>query len=149
MLNKKKFTELMKILGDLTEEQRSTLNRALEKPIDGDELLKKLGNLDSGKLAEFLKAVAAEREEAVLGQELSPDEMEAMTGGIAGVRDGADCDHPQSINCYSWETRYIYEKSFPNCAATVEDGSFCDTNDACYTVAVTYVGKKDCAKAWR
>ena len=56
---------------------------------------------------------------------------------------------PQSISCYSWEQRYIYTGSFPNCAATVEDGSFCDTNDACYTAAVWYLGKKDCAKAWK
>ena len=148
MLDKKRFIEHMTILGDLTEEQKAVLTEALEKPIADKELIKKL-DVDEARFAEFMRVVAADQEEAVLQQELSPDEMAAIAGGMAGAKDGADCDYPQSISCYSWEQRYIYTGSFPNCAATVEDGSFCDTNDACYTAAVWYLGKKDCAKAWK
>ena len=36
-----------------------------------------------------------------------------------------------------------------NCAATVEDGSWCGSNDACYEDEVNYMGLNDCAKAWK
>ena len=39
--------------------------------------------------------------------------------------------------------------SFPNCAATVEDGSWCKRNDACHDKAVDYRGMGSCKKAWR
>lgn len=48
------------------------------------------------------------------GRELSPDELEAVSGG-------AD---------RNWET--------DGCAATVEAGSWCGSNDKCFTWEVTY-----------
>ncbi len=53
-------------------------------------------------------------------------------------------------NCVNHDYRNIYGgNGFPNCAATVEDGSHCGTNDACYNNTVDYRGLTDCAKAWR
>ncbi|MBR5110683.1 MAG: hypothetical protein IK099_10845 [Clostridia bacterium] len=36
-----------------------------------------------------------------------------------------------------------------NCAVTVEDGSHCGTNDACYNREVVYFGMMDCEMAWK
>ena len=53
-------------------------------------------------------------------------------------------------NCVNAQYRWIYKPSFPNCAATVEDGSHCLENDACYGAnAIQYRGMDDCSKAWR
>ena len=58
--------------------------------------------------------------------------------------------NPDPKNCNVQFVRPIYGgNGFPNCAATVEDGSWCSTNDACYDVAIDYKGMRDCAKAWR
>ena len=55
-----------------------------------------------------------------------------------------------SENCVKDHKRNIYGgNGFPNCAATVEDGSWCERNDACYNEAVIYDGRTDCAKAWK
>ena len=81
-------------------------------------------------------------EEEVFQQEISPEELDEVAGGQATFRN--------DNNCSSSEHRYIYGgKGFPNCAATVEDGSWCDSNDACMVFAVCYREMKDCNKAWR
>ena len=61
MLNKEKREELMGILGKLTNEQKAALTEALKKPISDRELFEKLGGVDEGKFAQYLKAVAAEK----------------------------------------------------------------------------------------
>ena len=96
--------------------------------------------MDEARLAKFLAAVAAATEDAVLGQELSMDEMEANAGGIKNP--------PKDYDCTSYEYRKIYEGGFPNCAATVEKDSWCGTNDACYGSAIAYLGMKACGRAW-
>ena len=159
MLNKEKLEQLMAILGDLTEEQKTIVTEALNGPIDEKALFEKLG-VDEGKFAEFMQALAAQTENAVLGQELSVDEMEAAAGGNAcpqgqnvvtsPVNDGNRCSLTQQANCYHEEKRSIYSGGFPNCAATVENGSWCSTNDACHTSnAIRYTGLTDCTKAWK
>ena len=80
MLSKEKLEQLLAILGDLTEEQKAFLAEALNGPINEKELFEKLG-VDEGKFTEFMRALAAENEDAVMRQELSPDEMEAASGG--------------------------------------------------------------------
>jgi hypothetical protein len=145
MLNKEKLEQLMAILGELTEEQKAFLTEALNGPINEKELFEKLG-VDEDKFAEFMKAVAAQAEDAVLGQELSTDEMEEAAGG-GYCRGGAN--EASTWNCVQIVRRYIYAHKFPNCAATVEDGSLCSSNDACYQVAVDYIDLKDCSKAWK
>jgi hypothetical protein len=80
------------------------------------------------------------------------DELEAVAGGGKGgsqANDGISCSKTQQANCSREEKRSIYLGAFPNCAATVEDGSWCSTNDACVKVSVNYQGMTDCGKAWR
>ena len=100
------------------------------------------------------------QEDAVLEQELSTDEMDAVAGGNAcpqgqnvvtsPINDGNSCSLTQQANCFLEEHRSIYNGSFPNCAATVEDGSWCSSNDACHTSnAIRYTGMNDCSKAWK
>lgn len=82
MLNKDKLEQLMAILGELTEEQKAILTEALSGPINEKELFERLG-VDEGRFTEFIRALAAAQEDAVLGQELSTDEMDAVAGGNA------------------------------------------------------------------
>lgn len=140
MLNEEKLEHLMGILGNLTDEQKAALTEALEKPISDRELFEKLGGVEEDRFAQYLKAVAAEKEDNVLSQELSPDELEAVSGG----------DQDDDLkNCVRYSERNIYLGGFPNCAATVEDGSFCSSNDACYHSMVGYYILVECNKAWR
>ena len=78
-------------------------------------------------------------EETIFRQELSTDELECVAGGDEG--EGDDCVYVDNRDIYKWR--------FPNCASTVEDGSWCDMNDACYAAAVVYYALDECAKAWR
>ena len=139
MLSNEKMEQLMEMLGELTQEQKAILTEALKKPISDRELFEKLGGVDEGKLAQYLKAVAAKKEDEVLAQPLSPDELEAVSGG--------DQDDDR-VNCVRYSERNIYLGGFPNCAATVEEGSFCDSNDACYHSMVSYYILVECQKAW-
>ena len=75
-------------------------------------LLKEAG-MDETLAERFWKELTHKREAD--GRELSLDELEAVTGG-------ADRD---------WVT--------DGCAATVEPGSWCGSNDSCVVVDVTYV----------
>jgi hypothetical protein len=93
------------------------------------------------------------REDDVFGQELSVEDLDAAAGGVDS---DSDIRH-----CVQKHARSIYEGGFPNCAATVEDGSQCGTNDACYNDAIVYwdvkgrpgdgpyAGESNCEKAWR
>ncbi len=76
----------------------------------------------------------------ILDQEVSLDDLNAVSGGDNG---------PEDEGCVIQHRRNIYKGGhFPNCAATVGDGSWCGTNDACYNDAVDYQGMHDCSKAW-
>ena len=86
-----------------------------------------------------------EKEQEIFNQELSQDELDAITGGTD--RDAYNCIQSWIRDIYGNRELNIY--NFPNCAATVEDGSHCDTNDACWTFAVDYKNMKECRKAWR
>ena len=94
-------------------------------------------------------------EEQVFKQEVSDDELEAVAGGNYGSCGGASSSSQKpwswdtdSENCVKDHYREIYKGGFPNCAASVEDGSWCGTNDACHHDAVNYQGMNDCSKAW-
>ena len=85
------------------------------------------------------------RENEIFAQSVSVDELDAASGGNFFHDSDADGD-----NCVQTNFRDVYGgNGFPHCAATVEDGSFCNYNDACHIDSVVYVGMKDCAKAWR
>ena len=79
MLNKDKLEKLMALLGEVADDQKALLAEALNGSINEKALFEKLG-VDEGKFAEFMKVLAGDIEEQVLGQEMSPDEMEAAAG---------------------------------------------------------------------
>ena len=81
---------------------------------------------------------------------MSTDEMETVAGGrkhwcIMGSLEEGEC--PEQWSNYTQNIRK--PDGSMNCAATVEDGSWCKKNDACYTDQVNYYGMDDCAKAWQ
>ena len=108
------------------------------------------------------------QENEVFEQELSLDDLDAVAGGYeatsgcdaAAMAKGygaaiADAIYPDkkdanTSNCDNYHTRQIYGGGgFPNCAATVEDGSWCKSSDACYNEAIDYKDTSSCSKAWR
>ena len=147
MLNKEKLQKAMEILGDVSEENKALLERATKENIPEKELFEKLG-VSEEKFTEFMKASCDDK---VLEQEVSLDELEAAAGGGFNARSHKVYQRDDDAeNCVKSWRRNIYGGSgFANCAATVEDGSWCSENDACYDYSITYVGMKDCKKAWR
>ena len=101
------------------------------------------------------------REAEVFNQELSLEDLDAAAGGydpyqaaardIATLINNADKkDTAEKPDCSRYDIRQIYGGGgFPNCAATVEDGSWCGSSDACVYIAIDYKGMTDCKKAWR
>ena len=92
-------------------------------------------------------------EKDVFAQYLSDDELEEISGGLCGLNGsgGDDCSWTQYENknmCTSYERRDIRLYGFPNCAATVESGSWCWSNDACLGSQVVYYDMHSCTKAW-
>ena len=86
------------------------------------------------------------KEQEIMNQEMSFDEMETVAGGRC-------FDHHQNTGCaseFSEHSRLFRNPDgTPNCEATVEDGSWCSSNDACYgSNDVAYLGLQNCAKAW-
>ncbi len=85
------------------------------------------------------------KEEKVFSQEVSKDELESISGGGCHVPEMAKREDDPN-RCVSIHKRDINEAG---CAATVESGSFCYENDACFESSVVYNGMKDCRKAWK
>ena len=94
-------------------------------------------------------------EEQVFKQAFDDDELETVAGGDGTGTCGKEALKARELfgidsdtnHCVNMQNRDIYEGGFPNCAATVEDRSWCGTNDACHTTAVDYKGMTDCSKA--
>ena len=100
----------------------------------------------------------SDNEKKVFSQEVNKDDLNAVAGAEHVESEYYDryvCGATQRNNCVTADDRNIYGgKGFPNCAATVEDGSHCVTNDACFWNSVVYKGTEkcaviDCKKAWR
>jgi hypothetical protein len=136
----------------LTDAQKAVLRESMNSPISEKELCEKLG-MDVKTFSRFMKD---EKRMSVFQQALSEDELEAASGGklacdilmrfaLCGLNGSPDEQDP-CINTYH---RGIYDSGFPNCAATVDDGSWCEVNDACYNVSVVYKDMRDCHKAWK
>ncbi len=85
-------------------------------------------------------------EEEVFLQSVDDDELDDVSGGD---KVGATCSKSVDYDCRNNWARYIYQGGFPNCAASVEDGSWCGSNDACFDSAVKYLKMNDCNKAWK
>ena len=89
-------------------------------------------------------------EDKVFDQEVSPEELENVTGGSTiGHWKNRYGKGNITYGCTSTQRRNIYKGGFPNCAATVEDGSYCGDNDACIMYAVVYDYMESCQKAWQ
>ena len=89
------------------------------------------------------------KEEEVFAQSLSDEELESVNGGWRYCGSSGERE-PDEHNCVRNHSKDIYGGAgFANCAATVEDGSWCLTNDACLHSAIIYMNMKDCSKAWR
>ena len=103
------------------------------------------------------------KEQEIMNQEMSQDEMDDVAGGrhtytpkrgcLNGVNSDCLFGHGQKTCITSYGEKYgrplLNQDGSVNCAATVEDGSWCSSNDACYNDEVVYLGMKDCAKAWK
>jgi hypothetical protein len=101
------------------------------------------------------------KEQEIMNQEISQDEMDTIAGGwckqcsdtVEGGEPpcflgsyGSNCDAGTALK----NGRSLYRPDGSvNCAATVEDGSHCGSNDACYEDETVYLGMKDCIKAWK
>ena len=137
----------------LTEEQKAFLEQNFRAMKEKD-LFQKLSELgpkvDESAFKDALRTLSFRAEEEVFRREVSEEELASTDGGLCGLN-GFDCHqtHWDSGHCTEDWARDIYEGGFPNCAATVEEGSWCGSNDACYTRAVDYKEMQDCKKAWR
>ena len=102
------------------------------------------------------------REQEIMNQEMSTDEMETIAGGVVGAWDHVDPEKRTSkkCTCGAWAQcsndpskkygRPLYRPDGSvNCSATVEDGSWCGSDDACYSDETIYFGMLDCEKAWK
>lgn len=149
MLNKESLEQAIGILGELTQEQKALIMEAAEKDMPDKELFEKLGgSIDERIFKNFLLAA---KENDVFKQELSKEELNAVTGAGTKEKNTDRCVQELNRNIYGefWEGGNYYSLGFPDCAATVESGSSCWMNDACSYTAVVYGGKKECSKAWR
>ena len=93
-------------------------------------------------------------EEQVFKQEIDDDELETVSGGKGDrfvdnfLPDWAIKDDDPDHCIDTWQ-RGIYEGGFPNCAATVENESWCEANDACEKIAIDYQGMSSCKRSWK
>ena len=138
----------------LTKEQQAFLEENYRK-LKEKELFLKLSEhgpeADEKAFAEYVSFLASKAETAVFGQNVSEEELAGTSGGICGLN-GTDCGAPsaeQIHHCITDWSRSIYDGGFPNCAKSVEDGSWCGSNDACYIYDVQYYDMQGCKKAWR
>ena len=83
-------------------------------------------------------------------KELKEASAGANNDGTHRCQVAMQCSYDENSNkCVVAVFRWINDPDFPNCAATVQDGSHCMDNDACFGInAVKYRGMHDCSKAW-
>ena len=133
----------------LSEEQTSFLEENFGK-LPEKELVQKLSEigpaLDDNSFKEVIRTFVCGKEGTVFRQDVSAEELDSLS---AGSDDCLGIIQTRDWDCVKGDKRDIYKNGFPNCAATVEDGSWCWTNDACYDAAVVYKGMKECHWAWR
>ena len=133
----------------LTEEQKTFLDENFGKLKEKD-LFQKLSEIgpktDEKTFAEYLSGLASEIEADVFQQNVSEEELEGTSGGQN--ESNGTVGEPYYFRCEKSHHRYIYKGGFPNCATTVEDGSWCWSADACYLDDINYQEMKRCTKAW-
>jgi len=93
------------------------------------------------------------QEEQVFNQKLSAEDLDAAAGGFMDCGETSYCgDSRISIGCSDANRRPMYGpdgNQFPFCAATVEEGSCCWSNDGCKYTSVVYEGMRSCDRAHR
>lgn len=94
------------------------------------------------------------QEVQVFNQELSTEDLDAAAGGnMFGCGETSYCgDTAFAEGCTNANRRPIHGpggNQFPFCAATVEDGSMCWSNDGCRYTSVVYEGMQTCNRAHR
>lgn len=149
------MTDKKEIIHALTEEQKAFLEENFKK-LSEKELFDRVGELgwkpDEKSFSDVIHEISSKLEEEVFSRNLSEEELAATSGGLCGLNGSDGCGELiqyEVSHCTRIVVREIYEGAFPNCAATVEDGSWCSSNDACYSQQVEYKGMKECAKAWK
>ena len=152
MINKEKVERALAQFGkDLTDKKDSIIEM-LESGVSEKELVEKLCVEDDQSFRNLLKELYADIEEEVFRQEVSFEELELVASGNE-IDTTKDCTQVYSedwkTRCTSEWYRSIVNPQFPNCAATVEEGSWCNDSDACWRTAVVYTGMIDCEKAWK
>ena len=134
----------------LTKEQQAFLEENFRK-IREKELFQKLAEygpeVDEKTFMDALRAYSSTLEDRVFSHEVSEEEL-AETGG-GNLESCGDLVSYYNNNCIQLDNRHIYEGGFPNCAQSVENGSWCGWNDACYSEAVVYKDMISCSKAWQ
>ena len=145
-------------LGEITEEQEAVLQYALDHPITEKELFAKLGIPEEqfGKFMQSFHHSLSEEgkkeaeEEVVFAQKMSSEELSAVTGGEApGCWQGSRRDCLLQLYRHIGMDPYDDNIGCPNCANTVQDGSWCSDSDACFSMAIIYRDLTVCHKAWR
>ena len=127
----------IKHLGELTQEQEDLLEQASDGKMTERALFERLG-VDKERFVSYVRALEERKEAAIFDQTVSEEELKAVSGGFTKLKDCAICEH-----------RDIYDgKGFANCTDTVESGSWCMLNDACYYNSIIYDGMQNCKKAW-
>ena len=139
----------------LTEKQKVFLEENF-RVMKEKELFQKLSELgpetDEKTFVDAIRALSSKIEKEVFSRDVSEEELAAASGGDKEIPCGIGvtvCSNNANYSCIYHFFRNIYEGGFPNCAATVEDGSWCIDNDACYGSEVCYTEMKDCSKAWK
>ena len=157
MFTEEAIHNAMADLGELTQEQIDLLKEALsKKPLNTEELRRQL-DIDREAFDNFLITLEQNKKKNVFESEVSSEELEAVSGGKVWCNKTvhltctwAHVDLAYPDNCKVSDRRNIYGgNGFPNCAATVNDGSHCDENDACYSYAIDYQNMRECHKAWK
>ena len=106
----------------MTKEQREQLLQT-QSPEEAAALVRAAGKeLTAEDTAHLWEEVVKHREQA--GQELSMDELDAVSGG--------------SVSDWEWGDDNI-DWLVEGCYATVEAGSWCWSSDRCYSIEVQYI----------
>ena len=151
MMKIENLEHALEVLGERASEKREAIREMIEAGVPEKEFVEKLGIDDEKLVKRFLRILHDLEEKDVFSQELSKEELAQVAGGAS--LEETPC--LQSFNRYLYKgcdsnwARPIDIPKFPNCAATVEDGSFCWSADACFEQAVMYGPMRNCTKAWK
>jgi len=136
----------------LNEKQQDFIKENRKK-LKETELFEKISEIGPAPVLEdfgkFIKELTAKEKDDVFKEVVSPSELAAASGGECGYHGQILVPDSPFYTCDRVTRRWIYDGRFPNCAATVRDGSWCDMSDACYRSAIVYSDLRECDKSWK